>query len=243
MKDFITSLPGRIVIISALLIIVGGIIFFSVLGTRVNSRTKESVQEETEQDASVSSSSKEEKRQVPAETDSAEDEESYIDESLEQYLKRTAKIENIISVNDSQTVMTGAEAIKFLSDRGFDGQPIECDFAMDGEYVEGVEVTSESSEKYPEYTTYFEAENGCVWIITVSNGSITAVPISYIIDFDVNLRIVLSESDKMICYDPESNQFFEVIPDKWEYFLVTVPKIDAETLNKMTNEELDKLWK
>ncbi|MCR5460121.1 MAG: hypothetical protein K6F51_09515 [Acetatifactor sp.] len=242
MKDFITSLPGRIVIITALLIILGGVVLFVVIRSKVDHSPKEPSEETMEVVASSESGSNEKKTR-DGDMVISKEEETYVEESVEDYLERTAKIVSKVSVIESANVMTGAEVTGFFGDRGFGDASITSDFSMDGNYVDEVEVTSNTAEKYPEYTSVFEAESGITWMLDVANGCITAIPISYLIDNEVNLRIILSESDKLVSYDPESNQFFEVVPDKWEYFVVTVPKVDAETLNKLTSEELDKLWK
>ena len=242
MKDFITSLPGRIVIITALLIILGGVVLFVVIRSKVDHAPEEPTEESMEVVASSESGSSDKKTRDGDMIISIE-EETYVEESVEQYLERTAKIVSKVSVNESANVMTGAEVTGFLGDRGFGNLSVTSDFSMDGEYVDEVEVTSDTAEKYPEYTSFFESESGITWMLDVSNGCITAVPLTYLIGNEVELRIILAESDKIMSYDPESNQFYEVIPDKWEYFVVTVPKIDAETLNNMTSEELDKLWK
>ena len=52
--------------------------------------------------------------------------------------------------------------------------------------------------------------------------------------------MLLSESDQLISYDSATNQFYETEPDSSIIKVIKVKKIDAETLEKYTVEELSK---
>lgn len=252
MKDFITSLPGRIVIITALLIILGGVVLYVVIRSKVGD-APEDPSEETQQ-VVASSESQESSSGAEDNTKTSEVETSVVDEDGElqeevaevdakEYYQQTATQIKIIEVADSADVMTEATASNNLTERGFNAYPITYEYDMSGKLVSGqeeMEITPGSEEKHPTYQTAFHADNGETWMIYVINGVVMANPLSYNFSGNKSVATLVSESEWLTSYDSHSNSFYETVPKESEVRVIVVPKIDAETLNKLTSEEMDK---
>lgn len=244
MKDFITSLPGRIVIITALLIILGGVVLFVVIRSKVD-HASEDPSEETSQ--VVSSSDSESKTGEKASSESSKESEEkilYGADAVKDYYQQTSKSIKIIEVADATEVMTETDVLSCMTDRGFDLYPITYEFGMNGEDLENgeeAEAVSGSEEKHPMYETIYVAANGDWWFVYVVNGALVAAPVSYNLQSEREVEVLVSESEKITSYDPFGNVFYETVPKETDTKVIVVPKIDAETLNQLTIEEINKL--
>ena len=83
--------------------------------------------------------------------------------------------------------------------------------------------------------------NGDIWSISVVNGMIIANPASFNLNSELTAQLLISESEKLTSYDNATNKFFVTIPYESEVIVKTVDKIDAETLDRLTVEEINKL--
>ena len=128
-----------------------------------------------------------------------------------------------------------------MRDRGFDAYPVTYEFDMGGEDAKDAEITVESQEKRPMYETVYKATNGDFWRIYVINDSIMAYPVSFNLNSTKGAELLVSESEHLTRYDHDSNKFFVTIPIESEAIVKTVTKIDAETLNTLTSEEINEL--
>ena len=81
-----------------------------------------------------------------------------------------------------------------------------------------------------------------IWTIYVVNGAVAALPVSYNWESGKTAEVIVSESDQLITYDPDENRYFVTEPLNSAVLLIKVPKVDAETIEKLTAEELDKRW-
>ena len=81
------------------------------------------------------------------------------------------------------------------------------------------------------------------WTVEVIDGSVFAYPASYNLDSGMDVLAIVSEKDSIIGYDSETNQFYEYVPKKTVAAVIKVEKIDAEHLNQLTAEEIDKYVK
>lgn len=259
MESFFSSLSGRIVCILAILIVIFGIAFAVNMAKGVSGADKSS--EESEQvAASVTSSSEEtgepitektlklsDGKEEKGETGEQKPAKEYKEvgaregESKTEYLQRTCEVLNVINVSDSTDVMTEAEVMSFLNDRGFGDCQVTYDFMADGTCVGDVAVDSNSTKMHPEYSFTYFTPNEDAWIVYVINGDIVAYPISYLLNYSINAPTMLSESTKITSYCADTHQFLEVVPEESEVIIMTVPRIDAETLNNITSEEINKL--
>ena len=159
----------------------------------------------------------------------------------ERYLNEIGEVQKKYDINSSENVLTEKELINILSERGFDEYPVETNYSMDGKYYDSKIISQNSTEKHPMYETYFASSTNSIWYIETVNGSIYASSFSYNFQEDLKVPVILSESDYITSYDSATNQFFEVIPDSDEMIVKVVPKIDAELLESLTIEEIDKL--
>jgi len=159
----------------------------------------------------------------------------------DEYYNNNAVVVKIIDANESSDVPTEAEVANILHARGFGNYPITYEYDMGGEYVDQVEITKDVETKRPMYETYYIAECGDVWSIFVINGMIMANPASYNLESKLGVQLLVSESEELTSYDSATNKFYVTIPKETAVIVKTVDKIDAETLNQLTREEIDKL--
>ena len=90
------------------------------------------------------------------------------------------------------------------------------------------------------YQTYYISSNEEVWTIFVINGKIFANPVSYNLQSGLPAPLLISETKELTSYDYQDNLFLELIPDESVAIIKTVETINAETLDKLTIEEINK---
>lgn len=144
-----------------------------------------------------------------------------------------------IGVNESIEVLTEKEAYNELTDRDFTEYSIETEYSMDGGYNSAINISDISDIKHPIYQTYYFSENGEMWTIFLINGSIMANPVSFNVQSGLSVQVIVSEKDTVTSYDSTVNKFFETIPDESVLLVITVDRIDAETLDSLTIGEID----
>lgn len=157
----------------------------------------------------------------------------------EAYYEENAKIVDVVDVNKSKDVQTEAESYEELVNRGFNQYAVSSSYSMDGDYSDAADISESSAEKHPIYETYYFTKSGDLWTIFVINGVTMANPVSYNLQSGLNVQVIVSESDTIMSYDSTTNKFFETIPDASALIVVTVERIDAETLETLTIEEID----
>ena len=101
--------------------------------------------------------------------------------------------------------------------------------------INETEVQDGSAKKLPMYLNYYVTEKGDVWTIYVINGSVFAYPASYNLESD--REMLVSESAEIVSYDNVTNQFYVTAPDN-SIIIKVVDRIDAETLEKLTMEDI-----
>lgn len=162
-------------------------------------------------------------------------------EADDYYWDNAEEVISVMDVNESENVPTEAEVTDILKERGFVDFPITCEYAMDGTYNDEDQTTDGSVEKHPMYETYYVSAAGEVWAVSVINGQIIANPASFNLESELESQLLISESEKIISYNDESNKFYETIPKKSAVIVKTVDRIDAETLDRLTIEEINNL--
>ena len=161
----------------------------------------------------------------------------------EQYYEENSQLIDIVNVEESEDVMTESEVKSFLEDRGFENCQITYSYSINGEYGsygDKTEVSDESSDKHPAYQMIYLSESGEAWIIDVINGAIFANPFYYNAESETGVMLLVSETDELTSYDSEGNKFYVTIPNSTEVVVKVVDKIDSETLDGLTGEELSK---
>lgn len=162
-------------------------------------------------------------------------------EADDYYWDNAKEVISVMDVNESENVPTETEVTEILKERGFADYPITCEYAMDGTYNDEDETTEGSIEKHPMYETYYVSAAGEAWIVSVINGQIIANPISFNLESELESQILISETERIISYNDESNKFYETIPKKSAVIVKTVERIDAKTLDRLTIEEINNL--
>ena len=170
---------------------------------------------------------------------SKEDEEQLNNYTID-YYRENAELLNVIDAKTSVDTVTEADAGSELTGRGFYQYPIEYNFTIDGEFLDDSEVSGGSQDKHPVYYTYYKTESGELWTVYLINGNISAYPSSYNMESDLQAELIVSESKNLMSYDAAENRFYETIPYDSAVIVKVVDRIDAETLNKLTLEEVSK---
>lgn len=160
--------------------------------------------------------------------------------SAEEFYASSGTLVSVIEAGDSTEVHTEAETSSSFTERGFLQYPIVTEVSMTGDIIDELEITGFSADKHPMYTTYYVTKSGNLWTIMDINGHIYANPVFYNLAPGNRNQVLLSETNTVLSYDPESNKFFETVPDKDVLNVITVDLIDSDTLEKMTSEEIDR---
>ncbi len=158
----------------------------------------------------------------------------------ESYYGNNSDIIMEIDVNDSNDVLTEAETCTELTGRGFEKYPITTEYSMDGAYSDATNISDNASNRHPMYQTYYVSSNRDLWTIFVINGSVLANPVSYNLQSGRSVQVIVSETETVMSYDSATNRFYETIPHESSLVLITVDKIDAGTLDRLTAEEIER---
>lgn len=156
------------------------------------------------------------------------------------YYEDNSNIIAEINVYDSNEVLTEEETYTELVGRGFDSYQITTEYTMEGKYSEATGISDSSSTMHPIYQTYYVSSNGELWTIFVINDAIMANPVSFNIQSGLSVQVIISEKDTVTSYNSTVNKFFETIPDASALIVITVDKIDAEKLERLTIGEIEK---
>ena len=160
---------------------------------------------------------------------------------VEAYYEENAKIVNRVSVKESKEIYSEQEVFGLLSARGFTEYEITTEYSMDGEYYDTVNVSKDSKEEHPIYSTYYISEEGIVWNITVVNGTVMAAPVSYNLEQESSVDVILSEKVSITGYDSFTNMFYEIEPKETFANVIKVEVIDSKTLDTLTYEKIEEL--
>lgn len=159
----------------------------------------------------------------------------------DEYFWANSEVLDVIEVAQSDDVLTETEVKSLLQGMGFTNYPITYTNSMDGTKVSETEVADGSTAKHPTYQTFYVTENKEVWAIYVMAGSVIANPLSFNLESDLGVQLLISETEALTSYDDKANKFYVTIPFETAMIVKTVNKIDAATLEKLTKEEISKL--
>ena len=157
-----------------------------------------------------------------------------------EYYKENAEIIGVVDVSPEET-LSEAEVTKLLNEKGFTDYPITYNYSLSGDFNDAQEGDPSSEVKHPMYGTYYASNVGELWYITVVGKELYATPLSYNISENMSVQTIISSSDWIMGYDDEEDRFFKVIMKNTALIVKVVDKIDAETLDKLTTEEVGKL--
>ena len=154
------------------------------------------------------------------------------------YYFNHSEVIDVIIAEESEDVPTGAEAADLLAERGFVDFPITYEFTMSGQYAEDAKVPDGSANKFPMYETTYISSSGEVWTVFVINGAVFANPVSFNLEFILDVQLLFSESETLTSYDNETGKYYVTIPNESEVIVRAVERIDADTLDRLTIEEI-----
>lgn len=156
----------------------------------------------------------------------------------EKLFQDNSKIIETVNAEDSTRSLTEADLIKILSERGFNEYPVTTEYNMQGNYEEPKSVVSSSSDKHPLYETSYINSSNEYWIITIVDGDLIAIPISFNMQSTSNTSVIISESETITSYDSSANKFYRTIPNTSVLTVKNVNHIDSDTLDSLTIEAL-----
>ena len=175
-----------------------------------------------------------------ADRNSGEDSYTVTPPDAEDYYSNNSQIVSEIDAKGSEKVNTEEEACTILESRNFVDYPITTEYSMDGDYSDTVDISKTSSEKHPIYQTYYRSENGELWTIFLINGAVMANPVSYNLQSGMVVQVIVSESNTVTSYDSTTNRFYETIPSAGALVVITIGKIDSESLDSLTIGEIER---
>ena len=170
----------------------------------------------------------------------------------EKYYRDNSKLIDMISLEDSNATLTEMQAMFDLAVRGFApqfdddgnriGYPVSYHYAPDGGYVEETEVSIISTDKHPMYQTFYVSgdteENRIGWVIDIINGEVFARPVSFGLETTCDKEILLTEDKEGKFTSYCDGTFYITIPHKTAATTVIVDRINAETLDGITFDDL-----
>ncbi len=200
----------------------------------------ENSQESIENSAEQANAPEEEGNNMDGSHESAEspDEQTSVIEGEGYYWDNSQKVIAVIDAKQSNDIPSDSEVINILEERGFTGCTVTYEYDLDGNYYEETEISDSSSEKHPMCLAYYMNDRGEMWTIHVINGKVLAYPSTFNLDSDLQAEIIVSETKEITSYDYETNKYIVTIPKDTAAIVMTVDRIDAETLEKLTVEEI-----
>lgn len=156
------------------------------------------------------------------------------------YFHENSQVINAIDANESEDTLTEAESFSTFRERGFADYPITTEYSADGNFNDATEISSSSSAKHPMYQTYYVSDSDEFWIVSLIGGDIVANPVSYNMQSGSETQLIVSESEIIMSYDSGTNTYYKTVPNDSALIVRVVDKIDADTLDTLTIEELGK---
>lgn len=154
------------------------------------------------------------------------------------YYENNAELIKTIDAEKSDDVLAEKDVKSLLENKGFGENPISYDYSISGNRVDDTNIEDDSTDEHPMYQTLYMSRNGEVWAIYAINGSIFANPISFNLESDLKAQLLVSESETLTSYDDATNQFYVTKPHSSEVIVHKVSKIDSETLDRLTIQEI-----
>lgn len=159
----------------------------------------------------------------------------------DEYFKNNSQIISETEADKSSSVISEEDASTFFSDRGFTAYPITSEYSIDGEIGESKEITDYSSTVHPIYQTIYLTAGGELWTVFLINDSIMANPVSYNMQSNKDVQVIISENDFVTSYDSVTNKFYKTTPNPSELIVKKIERIDAEALERLNIGAIDAL--
>lgn len=164
----------------------------------------------------------------------------YID--AEDYFSDNAVIISVENAKKSKHLYSENEVKNNLLKRGFTNSEISYDYSIKGELLEVTSTEADSSDElHPSYNTFYTNNNGDYWVIYIVNNTFMANPLSYNLNNESGVEVIVSESNYVTSYDCVSNSFYETSPNESALSVIKVDSIDSKTLDKLTIDEINSI--
>ena len=154
------------------------------------------------------------------------------------YEDNSVQVISVEKADEKADVYTESEALRLMEERGFTEYPLTYDYDMDGTYTDETEASPDSDAKHPMYQTYYVGEDNSVWTIMIVGKMIAANPVSYNLESDLDVQILVSETETLTSYTEMGNKFYTTIPKESAVLLKIVDQITSQSLNTLTFEEV-----
>lgn len=171
-------------------------------------------------------------------TDTSSKTESSLSEA-DSYYQERAEVISVTDVKDAENILSEQEVTSLFTDRGFEDYGIQSEFDESGNVYEEKEyIGDKPQQKHPLYEMYYISKNEMIWTIYNVNGIVYAYPVSYNLVSERQAPLLVTETDTVIGYDNETNQYYETIPNSTSVIVMKVARIDKEVLDSLTIERL-----
>ena len=147
------------------------------------------------------------------------------------YYNDTSESVEVLDAEDSETVLTEAQAVALLRELGFTENPVYFEYMEDGTHVPEEEASEASDQKHPIYHTLHYSGRQELWNIYLMNGSLMAYPVVYNMSLGSGPELMVSETNTIIGYDGETNRFFITVPKAEVMTVKVIERIDAAALD------------
>lgn len=157
--------------------------------------------------------------------------------SAEEYLSDLGTVGDSRGAGKAK-LLTEAEACREYAARGFENVTVTACYDKDGNYLGDMEISDSGTEKHPYYEAGYLTPDGAIWIVTLMEDSFFASPFSFNAAGVWNVSHTVCENGSFFTYDGAANAYYQVTPDPNALVLKRVDRIDAETLDQLTPEEV-----
>lgn len=150
------------------------------------------------------------------------------------YYSAHGTVVSSVSAYESLELLGEGDAYRAFSERELAANDVFAEYNVAGDMTPSMRISGYSSEKHPVYTAYYRTAGGDLWSVSQINGKFIANPLSYNAKNPSAPQVLFSESDTLETYDCVTNKFFTVRPAADAISLKTVARIDAQTLEALT---------
>ncbi len=158
------------------------------------------------------------------------------EKDLEKYFQENSEIIEKLSAKDPSNSYSEREADQVLKERGFKESPLVYRYDGEGNYIGETEIDGSKKDIHPSYEMDYYDEMGILWSIRITGKNLTASPIG---DEQGNMfskQIIFSEDEIMTSYDAKMGTFYRTKPKEKVLKVNRLPRIDKETLGKISKE-------
>lgn len=156
--------------------------------------------------------------------------------NADEYFAENGTVLETVSVQDS-SMQSEKQAIEFLEERGFKTESLSYSYDHTGKFLGDKKADSSSDALHPTYQMYHMTESGHrFFTISLINGQITALPVSYNLSSGGDVKTLFSESAELYSFDSATNQFYKTTPNKNVLDVQVIGRIDAASLEELAEK-------